>query len=468
MKNILNAKYLVLGATLVLTFFVIPAVNVQAGGGSYNNNYGNSRDRDGRGGGYTYRPVQVPVYNPVPIQVPIYTYNPAPIQVPVYTYNPTPVYPQLVVSCYSNPSSVLVGNATLWSASVSGGNGIYYYSWNGDDGLAGGGQTIYRTYYTAGTKYASVLVTSGGQTAQANCGYVNVQQNYTNYPYNNNYYTGSVYNTYYSPLTASCSANNSNSYGNTVTWTAYASGQTGYFTYSWSGTDGLYGNSQSVSNTYQTPGLKTAYVTIYSNGQSLTVSCASTVNGYNYNNYPYGYQTNNVNGLDIGCYADPTNARVDQPVTWTAEVTGGIAPYTYSWSGSESLSGNQNTVTKYYSSTGSKSAIISVTSADGKTGTHACSNAVNVKTYSSASGSTSGTQTQTQSNGTNSQTQTQSGQGQSTQSSSVQSNASTNTTSQTAASLFSLQNVPWGWIALIVILILFGTVLYLLFNKNKI
>jgi Mg2+ and Co2+ transporter CorA len=34
--------------------------------------------------------------------------------------------------------------------------------------------------------------------------------------------------------------------------------------------------------------------------------------------------------------------------------------------------------------------------------------------------------------------------------------------------LFSLQNIPWGWVAILIILVLFATVLYLLFNKEKI
>ena len=36
-----------------------------------------------------------------------------------------------------------------------------------------------------------------------------------------------------------------------------------------------------------------------------------------------------------------------------------------------------------------------------------------------------------------------------------------------AASLFSLANIPWGWVSILVILLLFATVLYLIFNKSK-
>jgi hypothetical protein len=286
---------------------------------------------------------------------------------------------------------------------------------------------------------------------------------------------------YYSPLTVSCSANNStsgnyngynnyntynnnntyngyNSYNgynnNSVTWTAYASGGNGNYTYSWSGSDGLYGSGQSVYFNYSTPGSKYAYVTVYSNGQSMTQSCTTYTAGTQYVAYqqpiiqqsvyvqPTIYQQQN--NLDIGCYVDPTNARVNQPITWSVEVTGGIAPYTYNWSGTDNLTGSLSSVTKYYSTTGSKSAIVSVTSADGKTGTHACSNTLTIASapkniaYKAPAKVIAAPVVEA------------------------------NTSNAAAASIFSLSNVPWGWVAILIILVLFVTVMYLLLNRQKI
>jgi Mg2+ and Co2+ transporter CorA len=31
-----------------------------------------------------------------------------------------------------------------------------------------------------------------------------------------------------------------------------------------------------------------------------------------------------------------------------------------------------------------------------------------------------------------------------------------------------LKNVPWGWVAILIILVLFATVVYLIFNRPKI
>ena len=276
----------------------------------------------------------------------------------------------------------------------------------------------------------------------------------------------------YQPLAVSCMANSTYTpAGSSVTWNAYVSGGSGYYNYSWSGTDGLYGYGRSASIYYQTPGTKYASVTVYSGNQSITVACNNNVVAYPivvqpivqqpvvYTNPTYNnsYMTQATNGLDIGCYADPTKASINQPVTWTAEVVGGVAPYTYSWSGTNDLNGSQSSVTKWYSTSGEKYAIVSVTSADGKSATKACSSSVKVKSPTVAKTTTVKTQT-----GTQTQTQT-----------SVNNNGNVKDVTptngnQTASAYFSLGNVPWGWVAVIVIFVLFATIMYLLFNRQKI
>jgi hypothetical protein len=295
----------------------------------------------------------------------------------------------------------------------------------------------------------------------------------------------------YNPLTVSCSAiqnynssypnnsnnsgyyNNTNNNGTSVTWRAYASGGNGYYTYSWSGTDGLYGSSNSIYFNYTYPGVKYATVTVYSNGQSITQSCSAPVNiSQNYPTtyqpvvvqqpvyvqrpvvvqqpvYQIAYTNGNSNTLNIGCYADPMNAKINQPITWNAEVTGGVAPYTYSWTGSDNLNGTQSSVVKYYSMTGSKSAIVTVTSADGRTGVKACSNALTVTNAYKAPVKTIVKAPIV------------------TAAPIVATPAPVNT-NLSANSLFSLDNIPWGWVAILIIFVLFFTVMYLLFNKKKI
>ena len=260
--------------------------------------------------------------------------------------------------------------------------------------------------------------------------------------------------------------------GSSVEWIASAIGGNSTYSYTWSGTDGLTGYGSYIYDTYYYSGLKTAMVTVYSGGQSQSVNCSNSVSVYDMYAYqqpvyqqPVTYvqptiaynQPVNAN-LDIGCYADPTTAVANQPVTWSAEATGGQSPYTYSWSGSDGLSGSGSSITKYYSTSGDKSALVTVTSADGKTGTHACSNSLAVRNTSSQyayaprpAASQTTTQTTT--------TTTQPGQ---------QQQATVTNTGQSAAAAFSLSGIPWGWVAVLVILILFATVIYLLFNRPKI
>jgi len=167
-----------------------------------------------------------------------------------------------------------------------------------------------------------------------------------------------------------------------------------------------------------------------------------------YSNISYvANQTNSNNGLDVGCYSDPTSSVINQPVTWNVEVSGGIAPYTYSWTGSEGLTGNQSSIIKYYATNGQKNAIVTVKSSDGLTTTHACANTLTVGSIRTYSGNTTTTSTNTSNTATSSQ-------------------ANNSTLSASSASAFG--NIPWGWITILIILVLFFAVIYLLLNRNKI
>jgi hypothetical protein len=360
---------------------------------------------------------------------------------PTYPSNPTA---PLGISCYSSPTTAQVGTNVVWTASPYGGNQNYYITWSGNDGLSGYGTSIYKSYNNSGTKYASVTVTSGNQTASANCGnnilvYDNYNNNYNyntypNYNYNYNSYPNYNYNyNYTSPIYASCNANTTfANVGSSVSWLATVSGGSGYYTYSWYGTDNINGYGQTAYATYNYPGLKTASVTITSGNQTITQSCANSVSvgTQNYNN--------NNTGLQIACYADRTTARIGTPVKWAVEVVGGSGNYTYSWSGSESLSSNQSSVIMSYGSTGAKTASVTVTSSYGQTSTQSCGNLVTI-----TNGSTGGTTT-------------------------VRPAAPTNNNDQSAAALFSLKNVPWGLVAILIIFIMFAVILYLVYNRNKV
>lgn len=389
-------------------------------------------------------------------------------------YNNYNNYSPLQVSCYPTPTTAVVGQSVTWYATVSGGAGNYTFAWSGDEGLTSYTSSAIKSYAYAGNKYATVSVTSNGQTVSQACGYsVNVSSNYNYYPYQNNYYN-------YSAISGSCTANTTyTTAGTPVTWTLSVIGGNGYYTYNWGGTDGLYGNTSNVTTTYYTPGSKTAYVTVTSNGQTSTLYCNNSVNvggqygtygttGYMYNTgYVNPTLNSNSNGLDVGCYADPTSVAINQPVTWNVEVTGGVAPYTYSWTGSDNLSGTNSSVIKYYGTAGTKNAIVTVTSADGRNTTRACTTALTVRSAYTG-GSTNGNNANTGNNSNTTGANNNAGNTNTTNTSNSTTTSATNNNGLAAASIFSLGNIPWGWIAILIILVLFFTVLYLLFNRQKI
>ncbi len=306
-----------------------------------------------------------------------------------------------------------------------------------------------------------------------NTGYA-YQTNYVNYGGTNYYPTGTqsgyyvsgyAYQApYYSPLVVSCNATtNYASIGTGVTWVANVSGGNGYYEYSWGGTDGLYGSQSTAYTNYNFPGTKTATVYVTSAGQQRSVQCSNTVTvgapaNIVYNNiyqvpptpvYNTIYQNPvAVNqGIQIACFADTVSTKVGVPVTWAVEATGAGENFTYAWTGSDGLSGNQASVITTYTSTGLKSAVVTATSASGKSQSKACGNTV---TVNSAYTPTSVAKAPTK------------------PAAPVVVAPAVPNNNLSAAALFSLQYVPWGLVAVLVIIILFITVLYLIFNRKKI
>ncbi len=147
-------------------------------------------------------------------------------------------------------------------------------------------------------------------------------------------------------------------------WSVTPSGGTGTYSYSWSGTDGLSGTAQSVVKTYSTVGSKNASVTITSGTQTTVVSCPVLA-------------VNPPPPLAVSCSGSPSPGTTGQPVTWSADASGGLGTYTYSWTGTDTLSGTGQTVTKTYSTPGTKTATVTVT-ASTQTRSATCSVPVNL------------------------------------------------------------------------------------------
>lgn len=79
--------------------------------------------------------------------------------------------------------------------------------------------------------------------------------------------------------------------------------------------------------------------------------------------------------LSVSCSASPASVMVGQSTTWAAFPFGGIGSYTYSWSGTDSLSGTSVNVAKSYSTVGTKTGTVTVTSGSQSVSVN-CSNSV--------------------------------------------------------------------------------------------
>ena len=148
----------------------------------------------------------------------------------------------------------------------------------------------------------------------------------------------------------------------------------------------------------------------------------------------------NNNGILVACYSNKTSTKIGSSIVWSAEATGATGNFTYTWSGSEGLSGNQSSIPKIYYTSGIKNASVIATASNGQSIVQQCSNTVNVlnNTKTPAKASVSNTPTPT-----------------------PESNSISN-------SLIALKNVPWILVSILVILVLMFTVIYLIFNRNKI
>lgn len=152
-------------------------------------------------------------------------------------------------------------------------------------------------------------------------------------------------------LTANCSVTpGSAAIGATATWSVQASGGTGQFTYSWTGTDGLTGNTSSVQRSYSSTGTKEATVTVTSGAETISRTCSMTIT------------SGEVSPLNASCFASPSSVRIGDLVTWTAQPTGGTGLYSYAWSGDDGLTGNATTSPKTYFQNGTYNASVRITS----------------------------------------------------------------------------------------------------------
>jgi len=150
---------------------------------------------------------------------------------------------------FPHPGSIYnVGDETTFTAAATGGEPPYAYTWDFGDGTTAFGQSYDKTYATAGVKTVTLKITDfAGRTATASITVTIVGP------------------AVIPPLAASivAPANNSNvETGQTVTFTAAATGGEPPYAYTWDFGDGAEAFGQSYQKTYTEPGAKTVVLTI--------------------------------------------------------------------------------------------------------------------------------------------------------------------------------------------------------------
>jgi hypothetical protein len=174
----------------------------------------------------------------------------------------------------------------------------------------------------------------------------------------------------YPPITANCVVSTSRAeMGEVVTWSVRATGGNGYYSFKWTGTDGLESLYQTISIRYHQPGTKTGTVEITSYGETITRTCSVVIEE----------EEVEEENLNVVCVANPGSVKIGETVQYTANPTGGTGVYTYSWTGTDGLSSSSRTVSKSYNTTGTKIATVTARSGN-QTRTATCSSNVS-KTY---------------------------------------------------------------------------------------
>lgn len=140
--------------------------------------------------------------------------------------------------------------------------------------------------------------------------------------------------------------------GEYVTFTADVSEGNSPFDYDWRGD--IDGNERSERVKFSSPGRYDVRVTVTDDdGDEDSDDCSTVV---------VGDDDDDDSDLKISCSVNTTRTGVGQTVYWTTNVSGGNGNYDYDWSGSDSLDGNRSTISKSYSTTGTKTARVTVES----------------------------------------------------------------------------------------------------------
>jgi len=153
------------------------------------------------------------------------------------------------VSCFGSPNPAAINDLVQWVAVPKGGVGNYLYEWSGDLGFFQGQNPqnsnfniFSTTYKESGNKTVKVTVSSGGKKVTSECNLEVVENQVLCESASPSYFVNQP-----------------------VLWLSkvlFSSSNASQLQYVWSGDDGLWGNTPTVSKTYDTVGEKEANLTV--------------------------------------------------------------------------------------------------------------------------------------------------------------------------------------------------------------
>jgi PKD repeat protein len=253
----------------------------------------------------------------------------------VGTAPPPPPPPPLSASFTNSPNTPMVGQSEMFTATASGGVSPYTYTWSFGDSSTGSGASVTHTYSAAGS-YTVTLTVTDSSTPTAN------KQAVTK--------SVAVAAPSPPPLGASITYSPTNPVaGQIITFSASVTGGVSPYSYSWSFGDSSTGIGQSTSHSYSAQGTYTVTLTA-SDSASPAQTVAST----------RSVVVSAPPPLTISFSYSPSNPVVGSPVTFTSSETGGVPPYSLSWSFGDGTTGVSGSAGHTYTSPGTYTVVFTV------------------------------------------------------------------------------------------------------------